>query len=105
MNPRHDQAIELWGLGLLGGALMACGLGRRRDLLAAALTFVGATALVRALTGHNDLATGRRWADWMFGRLTAPSEDPVESASEQSFPASDVPAWTPIEGATVGARD
>ena len=82
-----------------GTALAAMG-WRLRSTGGAMLALAGGALAVRALLGRNDLASFRRAIDRM--RL-ASNPDCIEAASDDSFPASDAPAWTATAGAGVKA--
>lgn len=79
-----DQ-VERLACAIGGGWLLLHGL-RRSSLLGAITTFLGLALTRRAICSEQ--------CDDRAARQCGETRDPVQEASEDSFPASDPPAWT-----------
>jgi hypothetical protein len=86
-------------MGSWGGALAALG-AWRGGWTGASLALAGAGLMVRAAQGHHDLSRARQLPERLLRRRGWWRTDVVEGTSEDSFPASDAPSWTPTAGAT-----
>jgi hypothetical protein len=100
---KEPLALTRWLVGAGGAALAIQGV-RQKTLIGGVLAGIGGTLAWWALTGEGDLSHPRRWLSNTLDRMPWCGDDLVHESSDQSFPASDPPSFTPAVGTGLSSR-
>jgi hypothetical protein len=92
----YDQ--ERWVTAAWASALAMIG-ARRGGFIGGLMAMAGMALTVRAAMGRRDLAMARGCVDRTMQSRGWRPKDIVSETSDESFPASDSPSWTPTAGA------